>query len=767
MQKHLLRIIILLLLINTTACEQADEQDTLVPAVRSNHFVDNRQCLECHQDQAELWTGSHHDLAMQLASVDTVLGDFNDSEFTHQGVSSRFHIKDGRFLVNTEGVDGNYRDFEISYTFGVHPLQQYLVEFPDGRLQVLTVAWDSRTAEAGGQRWFHLLPDEVTPPGDPLHWTGRMHNWNVRCAECHSTNLQKNYDPATNSYDTRWSEINVSCQACHGPGAAHVDWAKAGQGGNSVENAGLVVDYTSGNAQDLIESCARCHSRRHRVSPDDAHGRALLDDFEPATLQAGLYHPDGQILDEVYVYGSFLQSKMYNQGVSCSDCHDAHSTRLKKTGNELCLQCHSTAPPARFPTLQVKDYATRAHHFHAPESAGAQCVNCHMPAQTYMVVDPRRDHSFRIPRPDLSVKLGVPNACNQCHTDKPAEWAAEKTAQWYGTAIRDTPHYGEIIAPARDGDVAAYEALVVLASDASQPAIVTATALELLAQYSPAEPTVRALRDGARHPDPLVRAVTTSTLGLMPTIADLKTLSQQLNDPVRAVRMEAARILAPVPRENLDPQQRHALDAALQEYRDTQLALADTPEALLNLGVLESALGNDTAAESHYIRAIDIAPEFVPARVNLANLYNRTDRNSLAEQQLRAAIGYEPEAGELYYSLGLLLVEGQRLTEAAGLLQTAADLLPRRARVQYNYALLLQNLDRRDEAEVMLKRAYELGPQDTDIVYALVIFYSQGEDWPEALDYARKLQIIDPDNPGAVRLIEQLQRALSDSDGSD
>jgi Cytochrome c554 and c-prime len=284
MYKHLLRIFVLLLLVNTTACEQADESDMPVTAVRNNDFVVNQQCLDCHQDQADLWIGSHHDLAMQVASVDSVLGDFNDSEFTHQGVSSRFHIKDGRFLVNTEGADGKYRDFEISYTFGVHPLQQYLVEFPDGRLQALTVAWDSRTAEAGGQRWFHLLPDEVTPPGDPLHWTGRMHNWNVRCAECHSTNLQKNYDPATNSYDTRWSEINVSCQSCHGPGAEHVTWAKAGKGARPTGNAGLVVDYTSGDARDLVESCARCHSRRHRVSPDDAHGRALLDDFEPATL---------------------------------------------------------------------------------------------------------------------------------------------------------------------------------------------------------------------------------------------------------------------------------------------------------------------------------------------------------------------------------------------------------------------------------------------------------------------------------------------------
>jgi predicted CXXCH cytochrome family protein len=773
MRKFIPIILVPLLLVHITACEQAGEPDapaiagnnesTPVTPVPNNDFVANRQCLDCHQEQADLWAGSHHDLAMQVASVDTVLGDFNDSAFTHQGISSRFFVKDGRFMVNAEGADGQFQDFEISYTYGVYPLQQYLVKFPDGRIQALTVAWDSRAAEAGGQRWFHVLPDEVTPPGDPFHWTGRMHNWNVRCAECHSTNLQKNFDPDTNSYDTRWSEINVSCQSCHGPGSAHVEWAQAVKDGKPAGDAGLVVDYNAGTAHDLVESCARCHSRRHRVSPDDAHGRAFLDDFEPSTLQAGLYHPDGQILDEVYVYGSFLQSKMYNQGVTCNDCHDAHSTRLKLTGNALCLQCHSITPPARFPTLQKKDYATGEHHFHAPGSAGAQCINCHMTAKTYMVVDPRRDHSFRIPRPDLSVKLDVPNACNQCHTGESAEWAAGKTAEWYGTAIREKPHYGEIIASARNGDAAVYDELVALAADTSRPPIITATALELLAQYSPTDESAGALRNGSRHHDSLVRTVATSTLGLMPAVADLKTLLQQLNDPVRAVRMEAARILAPIPREHLDPSQRRTLDAALQEYRDTQTALADTPEALLNLAVLDSALGNEAAAETFYTRAIVIAPEFVPARVNLANLYNRTGRNLEAEQQLRAAIGYEPGAGELYYSLGLLLVEGQRLNEAAGLLQTAAELLPQRPRVQYNYALLLQNLDRRDEAEALLKRAHEQSPRDSDIVYALVILYTQDENWPDALDYARKLQVLDSDNPGAARLIEQLERAKSDS----
>ncbi len=778
MREHLLRILAVLLILHVTACEQVDQQGTQpeadsirsVPesAVSGDGFADNQRCLGCHQAQASSWSGSQHDLAMAVASVDTVLGDFNDSEFTHQGITSRFYKKDGRFMVNTEGIDGRQQDFEIKYTFGVYPLQQYLVEFPDGRLQALTIAWDSHTVAEGGQRWFHLLPDEVTPPGDPLHWTGRMHTWNVRCAECHSTHLQKNYDAVTDTYNTRWSEINVSCQSCHGPGAAHVEWAESGQGGERSADNGLIVDYKTANAQGLVETCARCHSRRHRVSPDDVHGRALLDDFEPATLQTGLYYPDGQILDEVYVYGSFLQSKMYNRGVACNDCHDVHSTRLKKAGNELCLQCHTIYPSTRFPTLRAGDYATPEHHFHAPDSAGAQCVNCHMAARTYMVVDPRRDHSFRIPRPDLSIKLGVPNACNQCHTEESPEWAAEKTAQWYGTAIRETPHYGEVIAAAREGDVEAYAPLVELASDSSQPAIVTASALELLAQYSPAEPSVSALREAAHHRDPLVRVVATSTLGQMPSVADLETLLQQLHDPVRAVRVEAARILAPIPREHLDMQQRRELDAALQEYRDTQLAMADTPEALLNLGVLESALGNETAAEGYYEKALDLGPEFVPARVNLANLYNRTGRNHMAEQQFRAAIGYEPGAGELYYSLGLLLVEEQRLTEAAGLLKTAADLMPQRARVQYNYALLLQKLGRHDEAQAALQSAYQLDPQDRDIVYALAVFYTQDGSWQDALRYARELQALEPDNPGTAQLIERLeQQASSAAAGSD
>ncbi len=373
-------------------------------------FVDNRICQSCHPQAFEDWQGSHHDQAMQQATEATVLGDFDNAAFTHQGMTSRFFTRDGKFFVHTEGPDGQMADFEVQYTFGIDPLQQYLIPFPGGRLQSLPIVWDVRK-----QRWFHLYPDETVKPGDALHWTGLYQNWNVMCAECHSTNLNKQYDRETQTYQTTWSEINVSCQACHGPGGRHVDWAKREADNLSAQDrqsnapvTDLVVDFAKLDGPGQVAQCARCHSWRRQVSAKDQHGRSLFDDFVPERLQTGLYHADGQILDEVYVYGSYVQSKMYRAGVRCTDCHQPHTLKLRAEGNALCVQCHQSQPDKRFSTLAAKAYDTPEHHFHPTGSAGAQCVNCHMPDQTYMRIDPRRDHSFRVPRPDVSVKLGTP-----------------------------------------------------------------------------------------------------------------------------------------------------------------------------------------------------------------------------------------------------------------------------------------------------------------------------------------------------------------------
>ncbi len=381
------------------------------PAPGPGAYVANTACLGCHPGEAGAWRSSHHAQAMAVAADSTVLGDFTDATFTHEGVTSRFFRRDGRFFVRTDGPDGALADFEITHTFGIAPLQQYLIAMPGGRLQPLQIAWDRVRG-----RWFRLLPDEKTPPGDVLHWTGRYQTANTMCISCHTTGFEKRYDAVADTFASRWVEPNVSCQSCHGPGERHLEWARRQGDRPAVPPAsgpryGLAVDTRGADAARQVELCAPCHSRRSELTATPLPGAPLLDDYLPSRLEAGLYHPDGQQLDEVFVHGSYRQSRMYGAGVTCTDCHDAHSGRPVKQGNALCLQCHAAQPNPRFPRA-AGEYDSPAHHFHAPTGAAAQCVSCHMPTRNYMQIQPRLDHSLRVPRPDLSVKLGTPNACN-------------------------------------------------------------------------------------------------------------------------------------------------------------------------------------------------------------------------------------------------------------------------------------------------------------------------------------------------------------------
>ena len=639
-------------------------------------YVDEADCAGCHQDAYAAWTGSHHDLAMQPATAETVLGDFDAATFTHLGVTTRFFRRGDRFFVNTEGPDGEPADFELTYTFGVDPLQQYLAPFPGGRLQSLTIAWD--TAQ---RRWFPLYPDERIAPDDPLHWTGRYQNWNLMCAACHSTDLRKRYDSESDRYETTWAEMDVGCQACHGPGAAHVELARTGATDPGTPQAwGLVAPFSPGAPAVEVDTCAPCHSRREPLTPVAAHGGPLLDDYLPALLGEGLYHPDGQIMDEVYVYGSFVQSRMHAAGVRCSNCHDPHSLDLRAAGNALCTQCHRDNPVERFPMLEPGRYDTPDHHRHDSGSAGARCVNCHMPARTYMGVDPRRDHSFRVPRPDLSVSLGAPNACTGCHTDRDDAWAADRVAGW--AAAPPAPHIADLIAAGRAGRPEAAEGLAALVSDPAQPAIVRATGLDLLVRFGPRG--LAAAQAALRDDDPLVRQTAVRGLEPLAPPARLAALEPLLADPVRGVRIEAARVLADVwsgAAETATP----ALATAVAEYLQALTAAADTPAAHLSLGVTRQRQQALDLAEREYRTALTLDPWFTPARFNLANLLNGRGRNPEAETVLRDGLEHAPDEGELHYSLGLLLAEDDRLQEAADSLGRAAALVPARARIRFNY----------------------------------------------------------------------------------
>ena len=710
---------------------------------------------------------------MEVPDESSVLGDFDEATFTQFGVTSTFSRRDGEFIVRTEGADGEMSDYPIAYTFGFYPLQQYLIEIDEGRYQALGLAWDSRSEAAGGQRWFHLYPDEHIAPGNRLHWTAPDQNWNFMCAECHSTDLQKRYREEEDRYETSWAELDVSCEACHGAGSTHVAWAEAVDRGeierqpemSGREAMGLAVGLTeardfawvmnpeTGIAQRNpprrshaeIDACGRCHARRSVLIEPYEYGRPLQDTHRPALLDRALYHDDGQILEEVYVYGSFLQSKMYLQGVTCSDCHESHSLRLHNDGNALCGRCHL-----------AQKFDDPTHHFHEPGTAAAECVSCHMPQTTYMVVDPRRDHSLRLPRPDLTMKIGVPNACNGCHTSQSAEWAADAVIRWYGPERPGGPHYGEVFAAAQSGLPGAAAALADLAEDSARPPIVSATALELLAGHlSPATlPTVRRALD---HGDPLIRAAAASALERLDPQARLDLLFPLLRDRVRGVRLAAAHSLASVPGDQLSSSQASALDRTLDEYSAAQVANAERPEAQLNLGWLHMQRGDLSAAEAALSMALNLDPDLVAAHVNLADLYRLQGRDREGEALLLEAQASAPNDGDLAYALGLLYVRGGRQEEAAEALRNAAELRPETARYSYAYGAALHALGESTRALELMAEAHERIPGDQELIIGIITISREIGDFDTAVAYARRLAELRPRDSEVLQLLEDLE----------
>lgn len=738
-------------------------------------YVGVEDCAGCHQTERERWKRSHHAVAMEIATPATVLGDFSGVSVENFGVVSTFSRVGDKFMVRTDGPDGKLHDYEIAYTLGIDPLQQYLIEFPDGRYQMLGLAWDTRPKSRGGQHWFHLYPDEKLQPGSLLHWTGRDQTWNYQCADCHTTGLKKNFNLSTNAYATTWASLGVTCEACHGPGSRHVAWAKTGSirapsdksGSSDKARMGLeawlkatdsgqwkmnpvtgTARRTEPLASTQLDACAPCHSRRKLLATGLAPDIPFLDTALPALLEPGLYHADGQIDGEVFEYDSFLQSSMHKAGVVCSNCHEPHAAKLRAEGNALCAQCHL---PEKFDVT--------AHHKHLPGSAGAQCVNCHMPTKTYMVVHDRRDHSIRVPRPDLSVSIGTPNACNHCHADRSAGWAAKAVATWYPNRRQTKPHYGMSLHAGRTGAIDAERQLDLLILDKSQPAIARASALLLLPRYASAA-SGPAIKSAIADPDPLVRMAMARTIPTSAPRPIIEVTLSLLGDPVRAVRTEAARALAGVDPQTMTPEQRTAFTVAYQELVAGEMIDADRPETHLNLGLLKMRRRQNTEAEAEYRTALRLDPKFVPAMANLADLDRERGMDKEGAELLRAASAIEPNNAAVKHSLGLLLVRQRNYTEALPLFREAAALAPDNARYAYVYAVALNSTGKVAEATAVLERTHKQYPADWDVLVTLMTFERNRGDLSAALTHAQELAVLEPGNPQIRALVDDLRRSL-------
>ncbi len=733
-----------LVLVGIVASLVAADYWSSVPLTVKKTYVGRQTCIECHAQQYDQWKGSDHDLAMREATDDTVLGDFNDQRLEHFGIESRMFRDGERFLVTTEGPDGELATYEVKYAFGYDPLQQYLVEFPGGRLQALPIAWDTERRE-----WFFLMPPGETeriPPDDVLHWTGPSMNWNHMCADCHSTDLRKNYDLDSDTFHTSFHEVNVSCEACHGPGSLHVDLAQA----RSLfwdRNHGFGLPKLKGkeNAQTQIETCAKCHSRRHTIAEGSVAGSPFMDHYVPQLLGSRVHHVDGQLRpeEEGYVYNSFLQSKMHRMGVRCTDCHDPHTTKLIHEGNQLCGQCHQPA-----------QYDTPLHHHHPVDSKGASCVECHMPHTTYMMVDPRRDHSIRVPRPDLSVKLGTPNACNNCHDaakGEDAAWAAEAVEKWYGPKRR-LPHYGEAIFAALEGEPDAEAKLIAIfrrdSGDNDVGTFVRASAVHMLGERFLTRRTDAVLQDALKDDDPMIRhAAVEAFLHPQRSSDDKLRVAPLLNDPIRAVRIAAANVLSDV-HKRLPSRFRDAYERALQEFRTSLEEHQDQPGAHTGLGLMAARQGARSEAIGHYATALEIDPRFYQARLQKAILQEEAGDVSAAERLLREGTAVLPDHPDTFFSLGLLLAQlPDRQDDAIEALGQAVELAPDRARYRYNYGLILEHAGQPEAAREQLQQAVILEPRDPETRFALLLTARTLGDWATMRAQARWLVDFAPDNP--------------------
>ncbi|MEH0157959.1 multiheme c-type cytochrome [Limibacter armeniacum] len=654
----------------------------------TNSYIGKESCIKCHEQAYHHWQDSDHDMAMKKATDKSVRGNFNDTEVKIDGVQYRFHQKDSAYYATVKEIDGSENTYKIAYTFGWAPLQQYMVEFPGGKVQVMRASWDTEK-----KKWFHQYAGDKIQPNDWLHWTGNSQNWQNMCASCHSTNLKKNFNEQDWTYHTTFSEINVSCESCHGAGKQHVEAMEKGES----YSTGHFVDFQQQEVQ--LSVCGSCHARRTMMTENSNPQPEMMQSFVPNLLTTENYHADGQIRDEDYVLSSFMSSKMHQNNVMCTNCHDPHTSKVKTLTNALCLQCHD------------KSYDSKLHHFHEKETKGAQCINCHMDGAVYMGNDYRRDHSFRVPRPDQSVKFGTPNACNSCHTEKSVKWAADKVEEWYG---KDRAyHFSDDLIPGSHMDASSAPHLIKLFKDTTQNAIVRATALHYLS-YLP-EQAVPYLQKGVLDKEGLVRyAAYTRSLDY-PQLRQQAAFWKGLTDPLRTVRVVAYRAVMDVPAQQRPTNFASAFNQGKKEYEEYLAANADMVAGQINKGEYHQRLNETEQAIAAYERALKLDSVLVLPRINLSLLYSGMGDNKKAKYMLQQAITQDADNDLSYYYLSLLYAEEGQYKEAAGAVQQAINLNDNDPTYYYNYVAMLLKLQNMKKAQEVTYSALQKWPNNQRI----------------------------------------------------
>jgi tetratricopeptide (TPR) repeat protein len=720
-----------------------------------NQYGGSASCVKCHREEFNSWKTSHHALAERAIDPALDTAAFEPSRTVSNG--AEVQIKNGQFEFSTD-IQGARKTFFIQRVIGHEPLRQFLVSFPGGRFQTLADSYDPRSNE-----WFNVFSDG-RKPGEWGHWTGRGMNWNSMCAACHNTRVRKNYDATADSYHTTMAEATVGCEACHGPLKAHDEWQE--KFGNTGAKDPTLKKLSRNQ---MLETCASCHSRRSDLTGDFEPGDSFHDHFGLAKVDySDGFYPDGQIHEEDYEYAAFLGSRMHFRGVTCADCHNPHSLKTILPGNLLCMRCHNGSyanAPVINPVIhshhRVFGYDSKgaltnfdvASYIPAKiRETGGECVNCHMPQTVYMQRHWRHDHGFTIPDPLLTKKFNVPNACNRCHQDQNADWSLDWVEKWYGKKMeRLTRERAEWIARAKNGDPAARDGLLNLLGREEIP-YWRAVEAGMLSPWASDVAVRNALMKSLNDTNEMVRVASIRSLaslvenGFTNVVEAIQT---KLHDPARDARIAAAWAL------------RRTLDSSLPAARELQRYLdfnSDQPGGQLQSGVYSFSKNDFQAARIHLEKAVAWDPGSPAWREEFAVVLSSLDQPKAAVEQLKKAVEIAPRDSELHYKLGLAYHESGELNQTVAELKTAVQLDSRNANAWYNLGLAENELGQTADAIESLLRAESVSPNDSRIPYARATILARAGNFAEARAAAKRALEIQPGFADAQNLLDQLPR---------
>ncbi len=744
-EKQYLNLLLFLLMLTGISCSQRSGEEN------SGDFSGSESCMECHEKFYQLWSPSHHGKAMEpmtaayIASKNLV----NSDDFSLEGKEYRVVFEDSTMTMVER--DGNSETkYPIVWALGGKNVSYYLTELDNGMLQTIPLAYDHNK-----KIWYNNpesavrhFPDQNMPADQALPWKDRMYTFNTSCYSCHVSQLETNFDVATDSYRSTWKEPGINCETCHGPSAEHVRVMKIAEKKGKVPNDIKLIVTSKFTQEQHNSSCAPCHAQMRPITPSYMPGDRFWDNYDLVTLEDNDFYPDGRDLGETYTYTSWNMNQcMLNGELHCVTCHTSSGrNRYKDNPNEACLQCHNN-----------RTENLTAHTGHKADSEGSVCVNCHMP-QTMFGRMMQSDHSFRPPMPEATIRYGSPNACNLCHTDKTPEWAnAIVKARPNGNYQDETIKWADLILQAKQGKWDNLDEMLDIIDNEKYDPVVQNSLIRLLDNCEDAKKWPVLIKTIVENHSPLVRSSAAS--GLLDNLSDeaRKALVKAAGDEYRLVRVSAALPLASFPSNSFTAEDMESVGKATNEYLTSLVTRPDDWSSHYNLGVYYQNRGEIDHALESYEMAAKLYPESLMPFINSSVLYSYIGNQEKAEQNLRKVIELEPNNEAANLNLGLLLAEMGRLDEAEATLKKALSANPEgQAVAAKNLSVIVGQRGDFKNAVTYAETAWKIRPNDPVYGYTLAFYQVQNDQQQKAVETLKKVLVIKPDYTDARQLLADI-----------